>query len=39
MYLYLKNLNIPLVVINNKVDKLSKNEALKSIDSAYQLFF
>lgn len=39
MYLYLKNLNIPLVIINNKVDKLSKNEALKSIDSAYQIFF
>ncbi len=39
MYLYLKNMNIPLLILNNKVDKLSKNDANKSHDHASLIFF
>lgn len=39
MYLYLKKLNMPILILNNKIDKLSKNDANKSHDYASQLFF
>ncbi len=39
MYLYLKKLNMPILILNNKIDKLSKNDANKSHDHASQVFF
>ncbi|MDD5213679.1 MAG: ribosome biogenesis GTP-binding protein YihA/YsxC [Candidatus Gracilibacteria bacterium] len=39
MYLYLKKLNMPILILNNKIDKLSKNDANKSHNHASQVFF
>lgn len=39
MYLFLKELEIPLIIINNKIDKLNKQEAKKSLDFALSTFF
>lgn len=39
MYLYLKKLNMPILILNNKIDKLSKNDAKKSHDHVSQVFF